>query len=122
VDVEHRGVEQLPERGPAHHVGRHALDQRPRAEEIGRVGQHELVGDLRGDQRAHVLVLQRGGRAVGELLGVEQRPLGVAGKRRGQQREHRADQGDGGERGVTGAPRAHRRRTLFPGSGGRTHR
>jgi hypothetical protein len=78
VDVADGGAEQAAERAAPDHLRRRRLDQRARSLEVGLPREHQLVRDLLGDQRPDAVVAQRGGRAVGELVGVDDRAPRVA--------------------------------------------
>jgi hypothetical protein len=97
VHVEHSGAEQLPERRAADDAPGGLLDQGARGLQVGGVREHDAVGQLGSHARSHPVVLQRRGRAVGELLRREERPVGIPGHDREEQREERRGQADGGE-------------------------
>jgi hypothetical protein len=96
MDVEHRAVEQTAERGAADDPGDRRRDDRARREEVGLLGEDHAIGHAIADQRAHAAVVQRRGRAVGELLGVEQRSPRIArqgGRGEQERRQHHQDGG-----------------------------
>ncbi len=120
VRVEHARAEHAPERRLADDVGRDGLDQRPRRGQLARPREHELVGHLLRDERAHVVVLQRGGRPVRELVGVEQRVARVPRQKRGHEQEHRGDQtrGAGNPSHVHAGSTGSSTRSVVPTPGG----
>ncbi len=68
-----------------------ALDQRPGADQVPLGVEHEVVGDPARDLGADRLVVERRRRPLGELVGVEEGVVGVAGDHRPQQGERRED-------------------------------
>ena len=79
----------------------------PRGDQVALLLQHDLVGDLLRDQRAHAVVVQRRGGAVGELVGVDGGLAHVAGDE-GEDERHRGEDDQGQLRApAPGGRRAH---------------
>jgi len=81
-----RGVAQEGVKGAASHdSGRNGLEDGPGAHQVGFGTEDDVVGDSGGDLVAHRGVFERRCRAIGELIGVEERVLRVSDDRRGEQ-------------------------------------
>ena len=91
VDVADPAAEEALEDAAADDPVDDALDQRPGADQVALGVEHQVVGDPGRDLGADRVVVERGGRPLGELVRVEQRVGGVARDRREQQRHRRQD-------------------------------
>jgi hypothetical protein len=94
VHAPHAVLEQGEERVRAGDARDGRLDQRLGGDEVRLVAQDDAVGDLAGEQRAHVGVGQRGGRAIREVPLREQLVADVPRRHGGDDEQRREEEQD----------------------------